>query len=227
MRTFSLRKLYLTDNIFREKLLGIVMSETMFVKLIGAIGWPMVATLAMFVFRTPLIAALARLRKVGPAELEPIAQQAPQAVESVATPEPTVVAAPPGSILGNSRKLVEDIVQKVPEGSRTKQLQDVLATAVVSVQYEQFNFLILGSQLNLLRDLNSTPLPRKYAETIYTMASANEPGFFSAYTFQQWLDWLKLALLVDQNGDLLHLTYDGREFFKYVVSRGYILVRPH
>jgi hypothetical protein len=100
--------------------------------------------------------------------------------------------------------------------------------ATAALIYEQFNFGIFGSQLQLVIDLNSAQLPIFHAEAVYRRAAAAEPGFYSSYSFDLWMGWLeKTAKFIQVDNGNTTLTHDGKEFFKYIVNRGYSLVRPH
>lgn len=82
---------------------------------------------------------------------------------------------------------------------------------------------IFGSQITLLRNMNTTPgtVPRQVVEAFYSAAALRFTDLYATYSFQQWLNYLLENGLIETKDQLqFSICVDGREFLKWLTDRG-------
>jgi len=80
---------------------------------------------------------------------------------------------------------------------------------------------IYGSQLNLLDYLNTqTSQPAAALRSFYNSAVSQYPIYYTGYTFEQWLGFLRDRLLIREDASLLGITVRGREFLTHLTTTG-------
>lgn len=95
--------------------------------------------------------------------------------------------------------------------------------AVLSIAYtfSEVYRIIWGSQLNLLDYLNTqSQQPIVALRTFYNSAASQYPFYYSTYTYEQWLGFLKDRLLIREDSGLIGITVRGREFLTYLTTLG-------
>ncbi len=94
-------------------------------------------------------------------------------------------------------------------------------SALVSLEFEQIEGTIWGSQIAILTYLNS----RRDASTdelrvFYDAVDSQYPQCFSAYSFDQYMGYLIGHELVLREGDRFSITVKGRTYLMYRVHQG-------
>jgi len=192
--------------------------------------WPIVVVVLsiifMLIFRQPISAFIARLRKVSLTGLEALSDQPQKVPVRDSSPEDT------GELMKSfdspTLREQEAAIQKGLEDRRVageeavKVLTRHLAANQIALYYERLNSAIWGSQIYLLRFLNSSmtgetsEIPRRF----YDSAAANYPDVYSQYSFESYMDYLVNAhLIIGQEGRYL-ITEWGRDFLVYLAREG-------
>lgn len=170
---------------------------------------------------------LDRLKKAGPAEFEPVTTN--QLDVKVDPPVVATQALPPfpvGSLPAVYEKNIREALHKLPQAEQETAVIRVLAATQIAWRFEAFNFLIWGSQIALLQALNVSSLSVEQAKPFYVHAATVFPDLYKTYSFESWLDWLiSHPMFVSREGDVLSITDEGREFLKFLITRGYSFSR--
>jgi len=80
---------------------------------------------------------------------------------------------------------------------------------------------IFGSQIALLKNMNSTPgaIRREVLQAVYDAAKSRFPDLYASYSFQEWLNYLLTNGLVHTEDQLqFSITVDGKEFLKWMTD---------
>lgn len=177
--------------------------------------------------------AAERLRRVGPVEFdtspappqssEPenpiIAEQASHGHSQVAETNLTQIQL-------NQLQSVRTWIQSLQNDTREAQVEIALANWQLSWNFEALNFQVLGSQLNFLSQCNAAPIPDSSAKATYEAVAKWYPHIYANYSFDLWVNWLINAGLLARQNNSFAITEYGREFLRYLVGRGYNLIRP-
>jgi len=96
-----------------------------------------------------------------------------------------------------------------------------VAALSIAYSFSETYRIIYGSQLNLLDYLNTqNPQPAAALRGFYNSAASQYPIYYTAYTFEQWLGFLRDRLLIREDGSLIGITVRGREFLTYLTTAG-------
>ena len=99
----------------------------------------------------------------------------------------------------------------------------IRSVAALSIAYafSETYRVIWGSQLSLLDYLNAqAPQPVVALRGFYNLGTSQYPFYYTAYSFEQWLGFLKDQLLIREDGGLIGITVRGREFLAYLTTQG-------
>jgi len=99
-----------------------------------------------------------------------------------------------------------------------------LAMTQIGLRFEGTYRTIFGSQVELLKWLNTrggstkTELPG-----FYQMAKANFPNLYETYSFDQYLQYLRVnGLIAEHAPEHFVITLAGREFLKWITDQGVV-----
>ena len=109
-----------------------------------------------------------------------------------------------------------------PDDVRTALLK-MLARAIIYDRFEETRQTIYGSQVSALNFLNEHPTPIKKAtlETrFYNPAITEFPTLHKNSSFEAWLEYLRVRVLVVETKDGMGISPQGREFLKWRVDTG-------
>ena len=97
-----------------------------------------------------------------------------------------------------------------------------IGVGLVAYQHDMTWFMIYGSQLAALAELNSRGLiPIADLKKHYDKAVAAYPNTYSSYSFQQWLDFMKARLVIaTYPTQMVELSFGGKDFLKYLAHTG-------
>jgi hypothetical protein len=166
---------------------------------------------------------LHRLKKLGPAEFEPPSQ--PLKIET--SNPPAELPAAVDSLPQRFEAPIREWLNLLPPDQHEAELVRALVAWQMAWGYEVVNFHVFGSQIALLQALNSQSLTLDRARLFYQEAAAQLPDFYSDYSFEAWLAWLRdTAELIANLDHGVSITEHGREFLKYLIHRGYAVARP-
>jgi len=193
-------------------------------------AWPLavviLGTIFMLVFRQPISTFIGRLRKVSRAGLEASSDQPQKVPEREPSPEATeeLMKSFDSPTLREQEAAIQKALKDrgVTGGEAVKVLIRHLASNQIALNYEQLNTAIWGSQVSLLRFLNSSATGET-SDTLrpfYDSAAANYPDVYSQYDFESYMNFLINArLIIKQEGRYL-ITELGRDFLVYLARVG-------
>lgn len=99
-----------------------------------------------------------------------------------------------------------------------------LAGTQIALQFETTHNLIFGSQLSLLKELNSIKpegLPKADIELYISKVFKQFPSSFNDWNYDKYLNFLFTAVLIlKTNEDKIHITKRGVEFLSWIVRNG-------
>lgn len=99
----------------------------------------------------------------------------------------------------------------------------IRSVAALSIAYafSETYRIIWGSQLSLLDYLNTQkPQPVVALRAFYNLGATQYPLYYTGYSFEQWLGFLKDQLLIREDAGLIGITIRGREFLTYLTNAG-------
>jgi hypothetical protein len=97
-----------------------------------------------------------------------------------------------------------------------------IGTGLIAFQYDWTWFMIFGSQLTALTELNSRGLiPIADLKKHYDAAVAKHPKTYENYSFEQWIDFMKTRLLIATYAtQMVELSWGGKDFLRYLAHNG-------
>lgn len=199
---------------------------TTFVEIVKAIAWPTVVLIVLFVFRDSLKKLLERATEVGPGGIK-----AAPPKQEIGKDLPLVTPASADDLLKEfdnkllveSEKIITDFLSSshLEGAEREKVLVRNLAGLAITQRFERIWFWIWGSQLKALNALNSIKpngLPIEGLREFYESGKSTTPEFYTNYSFEQWLAFLKTWTLAREDGGIIRITVAGEEFLKFLVQ---------
>ena len=105
---------------------------------------------------------------------------------------------------------------------KEKMLVSHLASSQLNVAYERVNSSIYGSQIDLLRSLNSTPNPVDInsLKFFYDNAMTKYPEFYKNYTFQSYVSYLSNMGIITQQENGYLISKFGVGYLIYIAEKG-------
>ena len=119
------------------------------------------------------------------------------------------------------RKLLQQ-VSLVQEDKRIPFLSRLLAQAQIELFFERTDAFIYGSQIDLLRLIQSAGgrISVSDAEAFFQEAKSKTGSYYDRAEFPDWFSFLMRSELALQDHKTIELTPVGREFISYLNSRG-------
>ena len=194
-------------------------------ELVRAVAWPIVATIAMFLFRPQLASLLTRLRRGAGAEFDPLPQEKGSTKDifptTTATNQPTLPRTPATIGWEETIRQYPPLSTTTDPAAREQLLVTLSARAVLISIFEQVEGSIWASQVGLLNYLNLNPqgvTVDDLQKPFYEPASQRHPQLFSNYPFDRYLNFLaSYSLLVLRDGRA-HITDQGREYLAWRID---------
>lgn len=199
------------------------------------LAWPAVVlilgTIALLLFRQPLIRLIDRASKIGKGGIEAVSTAQEAGIEVKPSPADELMKAFDNALLLQREKIIRDELDRLKGTSaseRERILIRFLAASNLAMAFDRLYSLIWGSQIGVLQFLN-TGAPEVAdvgrLNVWYEQAAARDPDVYKAYSFDQWLGFLQVAGLLRRDGERVEITLEGREFLKYLVQQGYPLYK--
>lgn len=107
-------------------------------------------------------------------------------------------------------------------------LLKLVAASQISAYFEQIYRLIYGSQIFALHGLagnNESTMTGVEDLRIMYRQGADRGLDLSSTSFESWLSFLEWTVLVSRDGDQVGITVRGKEFLKFLIDRGYSIVK--
>ena len=196
-----------------------------------ALAWPAVVLLLGFtfllVFRKPISNLIEHTKKIGKLGIEVGHMPQDFAVISKISPAERLLEMFDNMLI---LKMEETIKGELEEAAireshdRERVLVRYLAASLIVQKFEKVYSEILGSQLEILQNLNmvgDVGLDIDTVKSWYEQAEVSNPNVFKNYSFNRWLGFLESWSLIKRNGEDVSITLDGREFLKYLIDQGY------
>jgi len=185
--------------------------------------------IAILVFKQPFTRLLDRAQKIGKSGIETTTVAQGSGVEVKPSPADELLKAFDNALLLQRENFIQAELERLQINSgpdRERVLIRLLAGLAVVQGFERTYTLIWGSQIFALQFLNSAgSVSIELLRPWYDQAAAREPELYAAYTFDQWLGFLQMSLLVLRAGDTVSVSLEGREFLKYLLHQGYSLYK--
>ncbi len=201
---------------------------TFITKLVEASVWPIAAIVICVLLRAPISSLLARLNKAKHKDTElnfdPEAQKSPTAI-SISS---NIADAVPQDPLGLIKEAEERIYKSLEalninnESEKVKVLAKHHANLQIRSGYFEAYNLIFGSQILLLQALNvqREPVESQFLVTFYESAKNQYPDFYSSYTFESYINFMKTVGFINTEHGKYFITVLGRGFLTYLVETG-------
>jgi hypothetical protein len=191
---------------------------------------------AMFMFKRPLANLLGRAHKLSLTGLEASVSPQQTAIESTARSAKAATNTFDDFQQAMNQFRFPTAARKVEEFKRQVDLEsisreqlitmvtDSAAMIMVAIDFENIYNLIFGSQLTLLSDLNTVfaagrPIAR--ARAFYDRAAAESSEIYESFPFEQWCGFLRQSRLITlEQGGIIKITEEGRDFLRYIVQVG-------
>lgn len=110
----------------------------------------------------------------------------------------------------------------IDEPKQIEILIKALASAQGTLDYESIHSIIWGSQLSLLRHLNSTSngSSLEVLKVFYDEGAARSPAVYAKYSFEQYLEYLTASKLIEKRDNRCLITQFGIDYLGYLTLYG-------
>jgi hypothetical protein len=124
---------------------------------------------------------------------------------------------------------IKTAVRDLSSSDREELYSRLIGVGLVSYHYDQTWWAIFKSQLVLLTEMNRRNgwISLREAKSFYDNAALACPLVYPKYTFESWLNYLKGERLllhhpadVSHTEDMLEISYEGKDFLKYLAHWG-------
>ena len=198
-------------------------------------AWPLAVTViavsAMLLFWKPIARFLDRAKKIGMTGIEAAGAGAQDTSKSEVGPS---VADEFARLFDNQLLIQREdsirtdlvrIVAGADQAQKEKILLRIIAALTLAQQFDTTYRTIWGSQLNALEIANATRggVQLVVVKTLYNQAEAQHKEWYANYSFEQWLQYMEIQLLIIKKDDKISITTTGIEFLKYIIHQGYAL----
>ena len=200
---------------------------TLISKLAEHMSWPVAAIVIVLMLRKPIANAIEKLKKAkiqgSEFDFGSLPEQKTEKLEagSVNIPIPT-------DTIGMQQEF-EALIRRDLEAaniSDPQELQNILVSHLAATQltaaYERVNSSIFGSQIDLLRSLNSISGTAKESslKLFYDSAKSKYPEFYEQASFEEYLNYLLGMNLIDKQTDEYNITKFGIGYLVYIAEKG-------
>lgn len=136
------------------------------------------------------------------------------------------------AVLREQETIVRDALSDRKDASQTETIDFLvgrLAEQNLSIQFEYINGIIYGSQIQVLRFLNSNPGGAEGQDFrfCYENAAQQFPIMFSNYPFDEYVEFLVSNELIAKESKRYKISPMGKEFLRYLVTTGRTRARPY
>ena len=200
---------------------------TFIAKLIEHLAWPISIIIITLILRKPIARILEKLKKanIHGNEFEFGSQTGQNPSKLEATPVNIPI---PTDTVGMQQEFEELIRRDLDSANIQNQdekeniLISHLASTQLNAEYERINSTIFGSQIDLLRSINSATSPSDIGslKLFYDNAALKYPEPYKNYVFQAYINYLLNTGLVEQKENGYVITKLGVGFLVYIAEKG-------
>lgn len=192
-------------------------------------AWPIAVILIAFgfmlIFRSQIGAFLGRVKEVTSKGIRAESQEPPPPTDShPSTVEDLMRAFDNVLLVEREGALTQDLQARgiADPTDKVRVLTRYLAGAQIALAFEHLDNVIWGSQLDLVRAINTNPqgMAPQELRVFYDAASAAFPDAYQNYPFHGYLKFLVDSGLITPAKDHYVITTFGREFLVYLASMG-------
>ena len=205
-------------------------------QVLGALAWPVVATIGLYRFSPEIRNLFQRIRKGAGAEFDPPSAQQlanrPAALPGASSESsPSQLASPAPSVPFERTPAIlgwEESIRKLPafaEAAEPAHKIDVLVNSMARMMltyvFDTTDLLIYSSQVELLLYLNT----KEAGESVGTLraiffepARKQHPEIYDSYSFDPYIEFLRSRGLITILDDTARITAQGREYLVWRVQ---------
>lgn len=193
------------------------------------IAWPIAALIFglvfIFVFKKPISSLCMRLQKISKDGIQAGSIEQSQEINKKSSADELMKAFDSAVLLEGETLIKKDLESR---GLSDKEAIDVLsrhlAATQLALRFEGVYSAIWGSQIGVLKNLNSKAPNGDTAENIksayYDVAATFYPKIYGDYPFEAYLQFLISRTLIIKTDRGYGLTNFGRDFLIYLVQSG-------
>jgi len=198
-------------------------------------AWPIAVVIIAFgfmlLFRNPIIAFLGRVKEVGSGGIKASSQEPQPPSESKPTTASDLLSVSTNPLVAERETAIEaDLKTRGPSETAevVRLLTRQLAVLQISLAFEHLDNVIWGSQIELLRIMNSTPagLSESEIRPFYDQAAGAYPDIYKNYTFENYMHFLLESILISESVGRYYIVTFGHEYLVYLASVGRTGWRP-
>jgi hypothetical protein len=196
--------------------------------------WPIAVIIIAFgfmiLFRIPITSFLGRVKEIGSSGIK--ASQEPQPPGDTKPTTASDLLSIPAPLIAERESAIEaDLKANGPPETTeaVRLLTRQLSIAQISLAFEYLDNVIWGSQIDLLRAINSTPngLSESDIRPFYDQAAGAFPDAYQNNPFEKYLRFLLDSLLISENAGRYYIAPFGREYLVYLAAVGRTGWRPY
>lgn len=116
--------------------------------------------------------------------------------------------------------LRKTLSQFPPGNDRENFLLRIVIIGWILYDFEIIWYNIFASQIEALQELNTGALKRENLFKHYIQAATTYLHWYSAYSFEQWIGYMRTQVLIREDGDQINITVKGRSFLKHLIDTG-------
>lgn len=198
------------------------------------LAWPLAALILgltfLIMFRKQIARFLERTEKVGIGGIQATGKIQDAKVEELGLSRVNdVLKAYQNPLITEQEIVLRTELEKLGGSSsqdRETVILKALASAQISLIFEKTYLVIFGSQLAALHHLASSAVALMECSGLlpfYNHAKKNWPEIYKQLSFEDWLGFMELAVLITRVDDEVAVTVRGKEFLKYLIDQNYSL----
>jgi hypothetical protein len=197
---------------------------------VKVVVWPVaiviICYIFMRIFRPSIEALLGRVREIGPSGLKATPNQVQGSADVKKMPIDELMKEFENPLLKEREVAIHNDLDKrgiSNDADKLRFLTRYLAVTQLSLTFEIVYQLIWGSQIYILEHLNTIRMGDSSVnikENFYDDAVKRYPAYFTNYSYENYIGFLKNSgFVTEQNGNLL-ITTAGVEFLQYLARTG-------
>lgn len=201
-------------------------------KLIEHLAWPLAVIVIVCILKNPITILINKLKSVAIKDYkfdlsdQPIQKPKDPTPQSINIPIPTDSL---GLVDEYKQLILNDLGKAIikSEEDKINILVSHLAATQLKLVYQNINCSIFGSQIELLRWLNSmvNPVDVSRIKVFYDIAAEKYPDVYQKYTFQEYLSYLTNIKVLEIIGSEYRISKLGKGYLIYIDEFGFNSLR--
>ena len=198
------------------------------IEFLGKIAWPIILLIIVFKFKDQIIKLLGNAKKftLWGAELETGASKQLEHADNISTNlHNQSISGIVSRFSFSTQESLDSIIYRDISISnenlndREIVLFDYSKLLILFKMMEKIYTSIFGSQIKILRSLSESPKDKLQLKAFYDLAVNLNPGFFTNYSFPNYMHFLSSNNLIIENFEtgLVEITDFGRDFLEYLL----------